>query len=66
MNGPFCVIVKRSPDGWHRVVGLYQTRPGYHRTRHRSRIARSVAAHCRDRHDAIVSARVLFNQMRAN
>ena len=51
--GPFAVFIKRTPDGWWRVTGLYMAR--------QSRgIARSCAGHHKRRADAVISARVVL------
>lgn len=60
MKGPFCIVVKRV-GGWWRVVGLFASRPTARQPW--TRIARDVAGHCAQRHDAVASAKVLFNRM---
>lgn len=57
MKGPFAVFVRRSANWW-RVTALYQGR-GW-------RIARSSGGSFRDRGEAITTAKLLINHMRAN
>jgi hypothetical protein len=66
VKGPFAVIVKRV-GGWWRVTGLYQGQA--RRDRYGGvwcPIARGEAGSCAERPEAVKSAKVLFNQMRAN
>lgn len=56
MKGPFCVIVKWS-NGWWKLTACYKSR-------HWRGIGRTHSHH-RERADAMQSARVLFNEMRA-
>jgi hypothetical protein len=66
VKGPFCVIVKRI-NGWWRVMGLYQGQA--RRDRYGGvwyPIARGEAGSFAERPEAMKSAQVLFNQMRAN
>lgn len=52
-RGPFAVIVRRTPDGWYRVTGLFLSRNGRH-------IARSCAGHLRERVEAVRSVRAVL------
>ncbi len=52
-RGPFAVVIRRTPDGWYRVTGLYQRLNG-------RQIARSCAGHSRSRADALLSVRAVM------
>jgi hypothetical protein len=56
MNGPFFVVIKRS-NGWWKVTASFKSRQW-------RGIGRTHSNH-RERADALESAKVFFNQMRA-